>query len=48
MFIFQIVTRYADDMLPLSDRRQVINRINDGLMPFEAWPTRFMALNNNT
>ena len=29
-------------------RRQAINRINDGLMSFEAWSTRFMALNSNT
>ena len=35
-------------MHPLSVRRKAINRINDGLMPFEAWSARFMALNNNT
>ena len=48
MFIFQIVPRSAYDMHPLSVRRHAINRINDGLMLFEAWSTRFMALNNNT
>ena len=48
MFILKIVPRYAYDMHPLSVRRQAINRINDGLMLFEAWSTRFMALNNNT
>ena len=48
MFIFEIVARYACDMHQLSVRRQAINRINDDLMSFEAWSTRFMVLNNNT
>ena len=48
MFMFWIVPKYAYDMHPLSVRPQAINRINDGLMSFEAWSTRFMALNNNT
>ena len=48
MFMFWIVPRYAYDMHSLSVRRQAINRNNDGFMSFEAWPTRFMALNNKT
>ena len=48
IFMFWIVPKYAYDMHPLSVRRQAINRLNDGLMSFEACSTRFMALNNNT
>ena len=46
--LFLILPRYAYNIHPLHNRRQTINRINDGLMLFKAWSTRFMSLNNNT